>query len=121
MNDVPTVQGKSTREEQQRLGQSWAARRCRYRVGPGSSRSSVAEESVSMQTFCSEGSDGRHLRRGKRSSREASLWQQAGRAQNKSRRERQVVRLIMSETFFLFFFSMQISGHEQSVVRNLFS
>ena len=59
---------------------------------------------------------------GEKSSRVAGLRQKAGRAQSKSRRERQVVRLLMwSETFFLFFFSMQISGHEESVVRNLSS
>ena len=56
---------------------------------------------------------------GKSSSRVAGLSQQAGRVQSKSRRERQVVRLLKSETFFLFFFSMQVSGHEESVVRNL--
>ena len=72
-----------------------------------------------MQAFCSEESDGRHLLRGESSSREASLRQQAGRVQSKSRRERQVVRLLKSETFFLFFFSMQFSGCEEYVVRNL--
>ena len=77
-------------------------------AGPG--------ESVSMQACRSEGSDGRHLR-GESSSREAGLRQQAGRAQSKSRRERQVMRLLMSETFFLFFFSIQVSSHEESVVR----
>ena len=55
----------------------------------------------------------------KSSSREASLRQQAGRAQSKSRRERQFVRLLMSETFL--FFSMQVSGREESLVRNLTS
>ena len=69
-----------------------------------------------MQAFRSEGSDGRHLLGGESSSREASLRQQAGRAQSKSRRERQVMRLLMSETFFLFF-SIQVS----QVVRNLLS
>ena len=39
--------------------------------------------------------------------------------QSKSRRERQVVRLLMSENF-LFFFSMQVSGREESAFRNLF-
>ena len=67
--------------------------------------------------LCSEGSDGRHFLGGESSSRVASLRQQAGRAQNKSRRERQVVRLLMSETFFFFFFSIQVSSHEESVVR----
>ena len=52
--------------------------------------------------LCSEGSDGRHFLGGESSSRVASLRQQAGRAQNKSRRERQVVRLLMSETFLFF-------------------
>ena len=125
MHAVLTVRGKSAGEEQQQHGRSWAARRCRYRVGPGkspggSSRSLVAGpgESVSMQVFCSEASDGRHLLREESSSRGAILRQQAGRAQSKSRRERQVVRLLMSETFL--FFSMQVSGHEKSVVRNSF-
>jgi len=40
---------------------------------------------------------------GESSSRVASLRQQAGRAQSKSRRERQVVRHLMSETFLFFF------------------
>ena len=60
---------------------SWAARRCRYWVGPGrslggSSRSPVAGpgESVSMQAFCSEGSDGRHLPGG----RAAAEWPALG-------------------------------------------
>jgi len=69
-----------------------------------------------MQAFCSEGSDGRHLLRGESSSREASLRQQAGRVQSKSRRERQGMRFLMSKTFL--FFSMQVSGCEESVVRN---
>jgi len=56
----------------------------------------------------------------KSSSRVAGLRQQAGRAQSKSRRERQVMRLLMSETF-LFFFSMQVSDREDSVVRSLSS
>ena len=51
--------------------------------------------------------------------RPAILRQQAGRAQSKSRRERQVMRLLMSETFL--FFSMQVSGREESLVRNLTS
>lgn len=55
---------------------------------------------------------------GESSSREASLRQQAGRAQSKSRRERQVMRLLMSETLF---FSILVSGSEESVVRNLTS
>ena len=66
-----------------------------------------------MQAFHSEGSDGRHLLGGESSSREAILKQQAGRAQSKSRRERQFVRLLMSETLF---FSMQVT-----VMRNLLS
>ena len=48
----------------------------------------------------------------------SGLRQKAGKAQRKSRRGRQVMRLLTSETFF--FFSMQVSGHEESVVRNLF-
>ena len=72
-----------------------------------------------MQAFRSEGSDGRHLLGGGSSSRVASLRQQAGRVQSKSRRERQVLRLLMSETFLLV--SMQVSDHEGSVVRNLSS
>ena len=67
-----------------------------------------------MQIFRSEGSDRRHLLGG--SNREAGLRRQAGRAQSKCRRERQVVRLLMSENNFLFF-SMQVSGCEESVVR----
>lgn len=55
---------------------------------------------------------------GESSSREASLRQQAGRTQSKSRRERQVMRLLMSETLF---FSILVSGSEESVVRNLTS
>ena len=55
---------------------------------------------------------------GESSSRVASLRQQAGRVQSKSRRERQVMRFLMSKTFL--FFSMQVSGCEESVVRNLF-
>ena len=70
-----------------------------------------------MQAFHSEGSDGRNLLGGESSSREAFLRQQAGRAQSKYRRERQVVRLLMSETSL--FFSMKVSGCEQSVIRNL--
>jgi len=54
----------------------------------------------------------------KSSSRVAGLRQQAGRAQSKSRRERQVMRLLMSETLF---FSILVSGSEESVVRNLTS
>ena len=80
-------------------------------AGPG--------ESVSMQAFRSEGSDGRHPPGGESSSRVAGLRQQAGRVQSKSRRERQVLRLLMSETFLLV--SMQVSDHEGSVVRNLSS
>ena len=98
--------GFSAGEEQQR-GRSWVARRCRYQIGPGrsparSSRSPVAGpgESISMQAFCSEGSDGRHLLGEESSSRGAILRQQAGRAQSKSRRERQVVRNLSSETHF---------------------
>ena len=49
----------------------------------------------------------------------AGLRQQAGRVQSKSRRERQVVRLLLSETFLLFL-CMHVSGCEESVVRNLF-
>ena len=55
-------------------------------------------ETVSMQAFCSEGPDGRNLLGGESSSRGAILRQQAGRAQSKSRRERQVVRNLLSET-----------------------
>ena len=80
-------------------------------AGPG--------ESVSMQAFRSEGSDGRHPPGGESSSRVAGLRQQAGRVQSKSRRERQVVRLLLSETFLLFL-CMHVSGCEESVVRNLF-
>ena len=73
-----------------------------------------------MQAFCSEGSDGRHLLGGVSSSREAILRQQAGRAQSKSRRERQVVRLLMSETF-LFFMRNLLSENLFFFVRNLLS
>ena len=45
-----------------------------------------------MQAFPSEGSDDRHCLEGESSSRVAGLRQQAGRAQSKSRGERQVVR-----------------------------
>ena len=113
LHDIPMARGKSTGEEQQQHGRSWAARKCRYWVGPGrrlggSSRSLVAGpgESVSMQAFRSEGSDGRHLLGGGwgggSSSRVAGLRQQAGRMQSKSRRERQVMRLLRSEIFFFF-------------------
>ena len=75
-----------------------------------------------MQAFHSEGSDGRHCLEGESSSRVAGLRQQAGRAQGKSRRERQVMRLLMSETFFLFFVCCQkpLLQQEESIVRNLF-
>ena len=50
-----------------------------------------------MQAFRSEGSDGRQLLRRESSSRGAILRQQAGRAQSKSRRERPVVKNLLSE------------------------
>ena len=55
-------------------------------------------ESISMQAFRSEECDGRHLLGAESSSRGAILRQQAGRAQSKSRRERQVMRNLLSET-----------------------
>jgi len=56
-----------------------------------------------MQVLCNEGSGGRHFLGGESSSRVAGLRQQACRAQSKSKRERQVVRLLMSETFLFLF------------------
>ena len=72
-----------------------------------------------MQASACVASDIRHLL-GKSSSRVAGLRQQAGRAQSKSGRERQVVRLLMSETF-LFFFVRNMLSESLFFVRNLLS
>ena len=73
------------------LGSKQAAGRSRRASPGGSSRTQVPGpgESVSMQEFCSEESDGRYLS-GKSSSNMASFRQQAG--------SKKILRFLMSET-----------------------